>query len=66
MSSLRQSLGALSGREGGKIKEAKMACPFGCDQACGRAIAAVSPPAASLDGDGNSSSGVPPADAHGG
>jgi hypothetical protein len=35
MSSLRESLRALSGTQGGKIKEAKMACSFGCDKACG-------------------------------
>jgi hypothetical protein len=27
--------GALSGTSGGKIKQAKMACAFGCDKACG-------------------------------
>jgi hypothetical protein len=35
MGSLRESLRALSGTSGGKIKEAKMACSFGCDKACG-------------------------------
>jgi hypothetical protein len=33
MSSLRESLRALAGTQGGKVKEAEMACSFGCDQA---------------------------------
>jgi hypothetical protein len=35
MSSLRESLRALAGTQGGKVKEAEMACSFGCERACG-------------------------------
>ena len=35
MSSLRESLRAVPGGQGGMIKEAKMACSFGYDKACG-------------------------------